>query len=168
MRCASQIGLCLVALGLWAPPAHAEDPELVPPGTDAQTIEVSADVILAQPSLRPFRLSYGEMIAQGFTAFGDELGTHMKALSGDLIRFKLDGHGRRAFLRVGHRGRQSGLELDSNVHFRHGVARVDARLALKVDGRLLSIKLPDFELATQSLGGERFLEIRLPLVEGTF
>ncbi|HTM22858.1 MAG TPA: hypothetical protein VL172_20185 [Kofleriaceae bacterium] len=117
----------------------------------------------------PAQLSMSYQLREHLTLYGNELGAHLSTLSFNLVNFKFDGFDQRARLRLGGQlGSQLSLRIDGDVHFQHGLARVKTRVELGIVGRQLKLELPDFEMVPRSFGGERWVEVRLPLLEGTF
>ena len=116
------------------------------------------------------QLTLSQQITDELTSLGNTLGHHLDALSGDLVGVRFDGRRRRASVRVGtsRAERYLTLELAGDVHFTQGVARVHATLDVGVAGHVLSLELPDFEMAPTSYRDERGVEIRLPLLRGSF
>jgi hypothetical protein len=45
---------------------------------------------------------------------------------------------------------------------------VTTKVELGIVGRQLKLELPDFEMVPRSFGNERWVEVRLPLLEGKF
>ena len=61
-----------------------------------------------------------------------------------------------------------GLQVYSDIKVRANVARVRTSLALGLQGLKFNIELPVFEITSHDVGGERSVELRLPIIEGTF
>ncbi len=112
--------------------------------------------------------TFSEQLADRLTELGDAIGDHVGALSLDAVRFRLDGRARRAHLRLAGESRWLSLTIEGDVHFRGGGAQVEAAIDLTLAGRGLRLELPDFEVVPRSFLGERYVEVRLPLVRGTF
>jgi hypothetical protein len=142
----------LLLIGCLAGSARAEDPiqpgELPPP---------------------PAQLSMSHQIKEHLTLYSNELGAHLANMSFNLVNLRFDAHTQRARLRLGgEMGKQLSLRIDGDVHFQAGMARVKTRVALGFVGHQLAFELPDFEMVPRSFAGERWVEVRLPLLEGRF
>jgi hypothetical protein len=117
----------------------------------------------------PAHLSMSYQLKEHLTLYSNELGMHLSNLSFNLVNLRFDAHTQRARLRLGGEvGKQLSLRIDGDVHFQRGLARVRTRVELGVVGRQLKFELPDFEMVPRSFAGERWVEVRLPLLEGTF
>ena len=130
--------------------AHADDPEVLTP------------IPKGKPSFR-------EQMELRLTELGTSVDGHLRALTLDTVQFKLDGRTRRARLRFA--GGDSGflsLKLESNIHFRHGAAAIDTALQVGIAGHAVRLELPKFEVVPRSYLGERYVEIRVPVIHGSF
>ena len=98
-----------------------------------------------------------------------ELALHLNALTFDKLAMDFDAHARRARFRLT-TGQSETLSfrIDSDVEFKSGYARVNARVALGLAGRSFALELPQFDLVPRSFDGERYVEIRLPLIYTRF
>ena len=145
-------GLCLAcAAALWLAPATA-----------------SADRLTDQPDIEP-EVKLSVRIKTQLTELSGELDKHLSALSFDLIGLRFDAHQNRAKVRVDAGDDQDlSLHVDSDVHFRGGAARVKAKVDLGLAGRRFSFELPEFDMVPRTWGDKRYVELRLPLIEGTF
>jgi len=116
------------------------------------------------------QLTLSQQITDELTELGNTLGHHLDALSGDMVGLRFDGRRRRAWVRVGtsRAERYLTFELAGDVHFTRGVARIHATLDVGIAGHVLSLELPDVEMAPTSYRDERGVEIRIPLLHGTF
>jgi hypothetical protein len=126
------------------------------------------DALLLTPAI-PKRRSLGGRVVDNLTLIGDGLGLHVSALTADLVRFDFDfakKHGR--FKVGGGTGDSFLLRVDGDVRVHGSVARITSRVDLGLAGEQFSFQLPDVDLATQSVQGERAVELRLPLLEGKF
>ncbi|MEZ4365405.1 MAG: hypothetical protein R2939_03845 [Kofleriaceae bacterium] len=141
-----------------------------PPRAELQaaTLAVGARAASADVAPGPRRRTMSQQIADGFTALGDELDAHLAALRLDLLGLRVDGRARAAQLRVGRLTDTVGAQLDGQIKFGHGRARVAARLAVELGGHRMTLALPAFEVVPRSEFGDRYLELRLPLLEGAF
>jgi hypothetical protein len=116
-------------------------------------------------SLRP-KLS--EQIADSVTELGEEIDAHLGALSAGVVSLKFDGRSREIHLGFAIEGESSSFSFHSDVHVRGGVARIDARIDLRLVGRHVHVELPDVEVLPRSYEGDRYVEVRLPLLTGRF
>jgi hypothetical protein len=109
-----------------------------------------------------------QMLADRLTLLGREMDSALGALSMDRFTIRLDGRARKAYLRLGKGDGETYLRLDSNMHFRSGVARIATQIEVSVVGRKLKLELPAFDLVPRSYGGERYVEVRIPILHGAF
>jgi hypothetical protein len=130
--------------------------------------EASIESFTGPPPLPRVGRTYSERIADELTLLGDAIDGHLGQLTLDRVTFRVDGRQRRARLRLAGETRYLSMTIQSDVHFRQGAAKVDAAIDLRVAGRGLRLELPDFEVLPRSYLGERYVEVRLPLVRGTF
>jgi hypothetical protein len=114
-------------------------------------------------------VSVEDRIADRVGAFGNALGGHLSLLSRDLVGLRVDGRGQRARVLLGG-GSPHFLELklDGDVHFTDGLAKVKARLDLGIAGHALHVELPEFDMSPESLAGNTYVELRLPLFRRSF
>jgi hypothetical protein len=112
--------------------------------------------------------SMSQMIADRLTELGAQMDGHLGALSLDRVAFRVDGRARKAHLRLGKGDGETFLRFDSDMHFRSGLARVQAKVELSVKGRKLLLELPEFQVVPRSYDGDRYLEVRIPIIQGTF
>ena len=109
-----------------------------------------------------------DQIAAKLTLLGTAIDTHLGELTLDALDLHIDGAGRRARVRLNAAARRLAFCLDGNVRFERGLARVATRVDLALGGGRWQLQLPEIELVPRSFGGEHYVEIRLPLLEGTF
>ncbi|MBZ0232011.1 MAG: hypothetical protein K8M05_06630 [Deltaproteobacteria bacterium] len=133
-------------------------------GLVAPVAPVAAD---EPPPLRVGR-TYSERIADSLTLLGESIDGHLGQLTLDSVKLEIDGRARRAHLRLAGETRYLSMTIQSDVHFRSGAAAVDAVIDLRVAGRGLRLELPDFEVMPRSYLGEKYVELRLPILRGTF
>jgi hypothetical protein len=120
---------------------------------------------------RPKKLerTYSQQIEDRLTALGEEIDTHCGKLSFDRVAISVDGRGHRAKVRLGKGGGgMLSMRIDGDVKFEHGLAEVDAKIDLSINGYQMQLDLPRFDLVPTSYQGEKYLEVRLPLISGTF
>jgi hypothetical protein len=113
--------------------------------------------------------SYSQQIADRLTWLGNELDHHVGKLSFDRFAIRVDGRERRARIRVGKgSGGAVSLRIDGDVVFDRGLARVDTRIGLSINGHDMQFVLPNIELVPSSYNGEKYVEVRVPLLSGDF
>lgn len=105
----------------------------------------------------------------GLDLLSDELNLHLTTLTGDMVDIKFDARGKNAKLRLGGGDAETfQLSLNGDVVFHGSVARVDAKLDVSFLGEQLSLELPDFEVVPRTLDGRHYVEVRVPVLEGSF
>ena len=123
--------------------------------------------IVARP--KKLQRSYSQQIADRLTALGDELDAHLGELSLDRFDLKFDGRARRAKLRLGKGdGENLSMRIDGDVLFDDGMAKVDAKIDLRIGGHRMQLELPQVDFVPRSWEGEHYLEVRLPIIHGQF
>ena len=109
-------------------------------------------------------LSLEDQITDRLTQLGNELGRHLDLLSHDMFQLQVDGHRRRAHVRVGGGdGELLALRVDGDIQFDDINARVHARVDLALHGHALHLELPTFEMSPVEYRGDYGVEVRLPL-----
>lgn len=93
---------------------------------------------------------------------------HLGVLTGDVVGLSIDGRHRRGRVRLGGDTAIAGVRFVGDVRWHRGGAHVRARIALRLGGTRLQLDVPAFELRPTRVAGERGVEIRVPLVSGTF
>lgn len=154
----------LVALGLVgaldATPAGAQP-------ADGES-ERPTESFVGPPTVPRVGRTYSERIADELTLLGDSIDGHIGQLTLDKVKFRVDGRARRAHLRLAGETRYLSMTIQSDVHFRSGAAGVDTVIDLRVAGRGVRLELPEFEVMPRSYLGERYVEVRVPIIRGTF
>lgn len=143
-------------------PAQADRPDHT--GEEAEATDRLLDI-----EAKPRGPSWSERIADAMSEAGDELGDHLRVLSGESVDMAVDGRKRTASLRMraGSPGNVS-VGVASDVKFSHGKARVAARVHLAVFGKSVDWTLPEFELVPRSYQGNRYVELRVPVFDLKF
>ncbi len=119
------------------------------------------------PEGRQLKLS--EQITAHLVELGNTLGTHMGALSDDVLQLRFDGRRRRAHVRLGAGDAQYlTFRLASDIQFIEGRATINTRIDLAIAGRAMRLELPEMEMVPASYRGERGVEVRLPLFRRSF
>lgn len=112
--------------------------------------------------------SFRQRLEDEITRLGETLDEQLKPLTFEAVGLRFDGRGRRARLRVGAESRYLSLRIVGDVHLRGGLAAVDASVSVGVAGTMVVVALPNFELVPRSYLGERYVEVRVPIVRGSF
>ncbi len=114
------------------------------------------------------RVSLKDRVTKNLTLMSNEMGLHMKTLTGDMVDMTFDVRARKARVKLNAGSEGLSLNLDSKLVMRGKIARVSTTLDLDLFGESLSLDLPDFELVPQSWQGQRWVEFRVPIIEGRF
>jgi hypothetical protein len=144
--------------------AAAADPPTVapPPVVDSDQKLVPAEKIDRGPG-------WSWRLAEKMTLAGDELSLSLRALTFDTMDVKFDGHTRRARMRMSAGKTDSfSLGFDSDIDFKAGYASVDATVHLAVMGRSYDLDVPRFDVVPRSYEGERYVELRVPVIDFKF
>lgn len=108
-------------------------------------------------------------LAEKMTLAGDELGLHLRAITFNSLDMNFDGHKRIAHLRMqAGEAKKVALGIDSDVAFKSGYARVNASIKLGIAGKTWKLDLPEFDMVPRSYDGERYVELRLPVIDFSF
>jgi hypothetical protein len=114
-------------------------------------------------------LSLEYQITERLTRIGNELGRHLDLLSREMFQLRVDGHRRRARIRIGGGDAQVlAIRVDSDIQFHDVNARIHARIDLAFHGRRLRLELPTFEMSPAMFRGDYGVEVRLPLFVHSF
>ena len=167
-----RIGLVLGVMAALAGDAVAnppqEAPKPPPSPTQAQKV-IDEEGKLVAPERIDRGPGWGWRLAEKMTLAGDELSLSLRALTFDTMDLKFDGHTRRARMRM-NTGRSDSFALgfDSDIDFKNGYASVDATLHLAVMGRSYKLDLPKFDVVPRSYEGDRYVELRVPVIDFKF
>jgi len=113
--------------------------------------------------------TFSQQIEDRLTWLGQEMNDHFSALSMDRLSIHVDGRAKRCEIWLGKGdGGMLSMRVGGNIEFEAGLAHVDARINLTIDGHQVAVALPRVDFVPASYGGEHYLEIRLPLIRGTF
>jgi hypothetical protein len=127
-----------------------------------------ADRLTETPELQP-TVSLSHKIKTRLTELSTELGSHLSAISFDLLDMRFNAHEKRARVKVDAGSDDTlSLRVDGDVVFEHGAANVKARVDLGLAGRVFSFQLPEFDMVPRSFGGTSYVELRLPVLKGNF
>ena len=133
-------------------------------GADVADLELEADLEAHMDAKK----SLGRHLTDKLTLWSNELGTHVNMLTLDLVDLQFDMQRRNAHVRVGALSENVGLRVAGNIRVRANVARIRSSLALAIRGQRYRFELPVFEVTSQDVGGERSVEVRVPIVFGRF
>jgi hypothetical protein len=139
--------------------------------TRTTTVDPSGATTVMDTSAVPKKLgrTYTQQIEDRLTWLGDQMDAHFGRLSLDEVAFKFDGRDRRAKIRLGKGdGKLLSMRIDGDVKFENGLAHVDAAINLSINGYQMHLDLPQVDLVPSSYQGEKYLEVRIPLIKGTF
>jgi hypothetical protein len=151
--------IALVAAGLAATPAAAQP---------ADEVRGPAEAFTGPPDVPKVGRTYSERIADQLTVLGDTIDGHLGPLTMESVKLRVDGRARRAHVRLAKETRYLSFTIASDVHFRRGAAGVDTVIDLRVAGRAMRFELPEFEVIPRSYMNERYVEVRVPIIKGTF
>ena len=108
-------------------------------------------------------------LAEKMTLAGDSLGLHLRAITFNSLDMNFDGHKRIAHLRMqAGEAKKVALGIDSDVAFKSGYARVNATIKFGIAGKTWKLELPEFDMVPRSYDGERYVELRLPVIDFSF
>ncbi len=120
------------------------------------------------PPQIPGARSMGEQLAVAFDDLGAALDEHLGILTSDVLEVRFDGRHRRGRVRVRGATARVAVGFDSDVTFERGGAHVRARIDLRLGDHAVKLEIPAFEVRPTSVDGERGVEVRVPLITGTF
>ncbi len=109
----------------------------------------------------------GDDFAARVARLGEAIDAQLGALSLDAVTFRIDGRARRAYLGIHGDTSRVGFRIDSSIGLRKDAAAIDTRLELAIGGRHLAMVIP-IELVPRSYLGERYLEVRVPIIRQPF
>lgn len=130
-----------------------------------RALDHALELRLARLARRP---SLGHQLQAKLSLWGNELGDQLQLLTLDLVDLDFDVLSRRADLRLGTVTQRVGFLINGHIQMRGNVARIKTRLTLGLEDSHFELDLPTFEVASQSVQGERSVELRVPILEGSF
>ncbi len=137
-------------------------------GLVAEPAAARADQLTETPAIAPAP-SLSAQIKDQLESLSEEIDGHLSEISFDMLSLHYDAGSNMAKVKVNAGDDDAlGLSIDSNVVFAHGAAQVKAHVDLGLAGRRLSIDLPEIDMVPRSLGGRRYVELQLPLLQGNF
>jgi len=127
-----------------------------------------ADPIWEAPEIAP-GVALSTRVQLRLNDYGNEAALQLGQLTMGLVQMRLDVLGRDARFNLGGGDPESfRLHLDSHVVVNQSTARVQSRIDLSVAGYGLALELPEFDMSTESVNGERAVAVRIPIFEGDF
>ena len=123
---------------------------------------------LVDPLVIPDGRSYSQRIKQGLSEMSLTLNQHFDKLSGSMLNLKFDLTQRTGNFHLGGGDSEFGLRIASDIKFERGYANFKTTLDLAVAGESYKLELPEVDMVPRSLDGERFVEVRMPLLKGRF
>jgi hypothetical protein len=111
----------------------------------------------------------GKMVDKVVAMTNQFLDQHVDLLTYDLLHVRVDAEHRAAKIAVGGGDKRVvKLRVAGDVEVVDGTARIHSRLAFGIAGKQIDLRLPNVDVAATSYRGERGVEVRLPLVRGSF
>tara|TARA_R110002096_G_scaffold433887_3_gene653803 strand:- start:5494 stop:5934 length:441 start_codon:yes stop_codon:yes gene_type:complete len=127
-----------------------------------------ADKLVKAPEIGP-RVKLSKRIQRNLGELGNNVGLELGELTMGLVEMRFDIQKRDARFHLGGGNAKSfRLRLDSHVVVRKSQARVQARLDLAVAGYGFAVELPEFDMSTESITGQRAIALSIPFLEGAF
>ncbi len=129
---------------------------------------VRADELLEQPKVpRKFKLS--DRIRSNLNDFSNEFALRLDAMTGGFVDMRFDLKAKTARMHLGGGDPEAfRLYIDSNMLMSGGHMRVNSRIDLAVAGYRLAFEVPEFDVDTESVQGDRAVQLTLPVFEGAF
>jgi hypothetical protein len=97
-----------------------------------------------------------------------EIGQAVGDLTFDLVELSFDVRKGVTRLSLGGGGDDFTLRIDGDIRMQNGWARVRAHCDLRLAGSRLRFALPDFDVTSHTIYGERAVVVRVPIFEGKF
>ena len=134
----------------------------------APALQAGADRLVESPTIGP-RLRLSATIRANLNQYSNEAAFQLSELTLGMLDLRFDLHSQRARLNLGGGDPESfRLRIDSDVLIGQGRARIMARFDLAIAGHRWQMEIPDLDLDTESVSGERAIMLSLPLLEGKF
>lgn len=128
----------------------------------------SADRLFESPTLGP-RLKLSARVKANLNQYSNEAAFQLSEMTLGMLDMRFDLKRKGAHLNLGGGDPESfRLRIDSNVLIGKGRARIQARLDLAIAGHRWAVEVPDLDLDTENVSGERAVMLSLPLIEGKF
>ena len=110
----------------------------------------------------------GEQLLDIAHLWSNEIGTGVGAMTFDLVELSFDVRKGVTRLSIGGGSDDLALRIDSDIRMLNGWARVKAHCDLSFAGSKLSFDLPEFDVTSHTIYGERAVVVRVPIFEGKF
>ena len=111
----------------------------------------------------------GKMVDKVVAMTNQFFDQHVDLLTHDMLQLRVDAEQRAAKIAVGGGdARVVKLRVSGNVEVVDGTARIHSRVAFGIGGKQIDLRLPNVDVAPASYRGERGVEVRLPLMRGSF
>src|SRR5688572_6319461 len=124
-------------------------------------------VMAGAPAARADR-PVGEQLLAIAHVWSNEIELGVRDLTFELVELDFDVRTGVTRLSIGGGGSDLALRIDSDIRMLNGWARVKARCDFSLAGNRLRFDLPDFELTSHTIYGERAVVVRVPIFEGKF
>ncbi|MCP4445075.1 MAG: hypothetical protein GY811_06985, partial [Myxococcales bacterium] len=132
------------------------------------SVDAQADPLVESPKLGP-RLKLSHIVRSNVNDYANDFGTHLGQLTIGLLEMRCDIKNRDARFHLGGGDPDAfRLRLDSYISVNRNQARVQARLDLAVAGYGFALKIPDFNVSTENVSGDRAVALSIPFLEGDF
>lgn len=175
-------GIVAILFCVWAAPAqaeqvhpkqaHAGQGDVEEPDSDssepAEYMSRAPNQLLSRPTFGP-RLKLSAAIKSNLNQYTNEAAYQLGAMTMGMLDMRFDLQSKRGRVHLG--GGDPDLfrlHIDSKVIVGRGRARVQARVDLAIAGVRWELEVPDVDLDTESVSGERAVTFTLPLLEGAF
>ncbi len=124
--------------------------------------------MLEKPTLAP-KLKLSVAVKANLNQYSNQAAMQLGQMTMGILDMRFDLQNKRARVHFGGGNADSfRLHMDSNVLIGKGRARIQARVDLAIAGIRWQIDVPDVDLDTESVSGERAVMLTLPFVEGNF
>ena len=161
----------LIGVAICASASDASaDPAL---GHDLTTLEFFSNPLAPQPmfetpTIAP-RLKLSVQVKANLNQYSNQAALELGEMTMGMLDMRFDLQNKRARVNLGGGDPESfRLHIDSDVLIGKGRARIQARVDLAIAGIQWEIEIPDVDLDTESVSGERAVMLTLPVVEGKF
>ena len=137
---------------------------------EAPVIEVGFpnSPLLEAPVIGP-RFKLSAAVKDNVNDLSNAAAFQISELTAGLLDMRFDLHKKRARLHLGGGDSESfRLHVNSDVLIGKGRARVAARIDLAIAGHSFELEVPEFDVDTESVTGERAVLVSLPVLEGKF
>lgn len=132
------------------------------------SVHAFADKLTEIPEVVP-KLQLSIVVQENVSDYSNMAAIQVSDLTLGLVDMRFDVEKKWARFRLG--GGQSEyfrLKLNSDIQFQKGKARLATRVELGMAGHQWQIEVPELDLDTESVSGERAVTLSLPLLEGQF